>query len=924
MLKLALVVVAAVSLVFVPSAAGAPSDVTIDDRDHRDARYEQLVHEQRHRQLGRHGRRRLERVRREDPHGRYDGNDPHVHRLRPRRHDRSRRAVRSRLDKTTPSTTASAEPAADTNGWYNHPLTVSFSGSDVTAGIASCSAPVGYNGPDTSTTKVSGSCTDNAGNVSTADLQFKYDSTPPTAAAAADRVPDTNGWYNHPLTVSFSGSDATAGFSGCSAPVGYNGPDTSTKKVSGSCTDNAGNVSTRRPAVQVRLHPADGRRRRRPRPGHQRLVQPSAHGQLLRQRRHRRLLRLLRACRLQRSGHLHEEGQRLLHRQRRQRQHARPAVQVRLHPADGGRRRRAASRTPTAGTTIRSRSASPAATPPPASPAAPRLSATTVRTPPRDGQRLLHRQRRQRQHPRPALQVRLHPPTAAAAADRVPDTNGWYNHPLTVSFSGSDATAGFSGCSAPVGYNGPDTSTKKVSGSCTDNAGNVSTPDLQFKYDSTPPTAAAAADRVPDTNGWYNHPLTVSFSGSDATAGFSGCSAPVGYNGPDTSTKKVSGSCTDNAGNVSTPDLQFKYDSTPPTAAAAADRVPDTNGWYNHALTVSFSGSDATAGFSGCSAPVGYNGPDTSTKKAQRLLHRQRRQRQHPRPAVQVRLHPADGRRRRRPRPGHQRLVQPSRSRSASPAATPPPASPAAPRLSATTVRTPPQRRSAAPAPTTPATSAPPTCGSSTTPPPPTATADTEPRPERERLVQPRADGQVLRHRRHRRISGLLVSAGTTVLTASDATVSGSCTDNAGNVHHGEPAASSTTPQRRPRRAAASRAPNANGWYNHRAHRQLRRQRHHRRPRRLLGSRRIQHRNGSASRRGLLHRQRRQRRYDQSAASSTTQRRPRRPQPRVAARTPTAGTTTRSPRASPERTPLRASPVARPPSTTARTTRAPP
>ena len=102
----------------------------------------------------------------------------------------------------------------------------------------------------------------------------------------------------------------------------------------------------------------------------------------------------------------------------------------------------------------------------------------------------------------------------------------------------------------------------------------------------------------------------------------------------------MSGSCTDLAGNVATASLALKYDSTPPTAAAAADRVPDTNGWYNHALTVSFSGTDATAGIAGCSSAA-YAGPDSDGATAVGLLHRQRRQRRHGEPALQVRRHAA-------------------------------------------------------------------------------------------------------------------------------------------------------------------------------------------------------------------------------------------------------------------------------------------
>jgi hypothetical protein len=148
-------------------------------------------------------------------------------------------------------------------------------------------------------------------------------------------------------------------------------------------------------------------------------------------------------------------------------------------------------------------------------------------------------------------------------------------------------------------------------GFCTDNAGNVTTASLPFKYDATAPTATAAASRGPDTNGWYNHPLTVNVAGADATAGIAGCSSPE-YSGPDSASATASGSCTDLAGNIATASLALKYDSAPPIAKATASRAADANGWYNHALTVTFSGADATAGIAGCSS-VDYTGPDDPT-----------------------------------------------------------------------------------------------------------------------------------------------------------------------------------------------------------------------------------------------------------------------------------------------------------------------
>jgi hypothetical protein len=203
------------------------------------------------------------------------------------------------------------------------------------------------------------------------------------------------------------------------------------------------------------------------------------------------------------------------------------------------------------------------------------------------------------------------PNVTSLALARNADANGWYNHPVGVTASGSDATSGIASCTTMT-YGGPDSSSATVSGTCTDNAGNVSAPvTLSLKYDATPPSVSASAARGPDANGWYNHPVGVSFKGSDATSGIAGCSSST-YSGPDNGGASVGGTCSDQAGNVGSASLALKYDTTPPTVTGAApDRQPDDDGWYNHKVVVTFSGSDSTSGIASCDS-VAYDKPDSA------------------------------------------------------------------------------------------------------------------------------------------------------------------------------------------------------------------------------------------------------------------------------------------------------------------------
>lgn len=241
------------------------------------------------------------------------------------------------------------------------------------------------------------------------------------------------------------------------------------------------------------------------------------------------------------------------------------------------------------------------------------------------------------------------PPTTSAPVSPAPNTAGWNKSNPTVSLNATDETCG-SGV-ASITYSAAPTSPTSggqtiapttvagstasfpitVEGQTTitytakDNAGNV-TPakTLVVKLDRTPPVAAIAASRPADHNGWYNHPVTATATGTDSPAGIasgiatctvtpaSGPSAnPYNYSAPDTTGATLIATCTDVASNVSAPaPLAFKYDATPPAnVTGSASRPPDFNGWYNHLLQITFTGTDTTSGIASCTSN-GYNGPD--------------------------------------------------------------------------------------------------------------------------------------------------------------------------------------------------------------------------------------------------------------------------------------------------------------------------
>jgi hypothetical protein len=161
------------------------------------------------------------------------------------------------------------------------------------------------------------------------------------------------------------------------------------------------------------------------------------------------------------------------------------------------------------------------------------------------------------------------PAVDAVRAARAPDAGDWFNHPVAVTWTGTDATSGIASCTSTT-YAGPDAAAGSASGTCTDRAGNVSRPSaFSLRYDATPPAVTAvAAGRPPARSGWFTAPVDLVWSGTDATSGVASCTSLRFEGGA-----PPAGSCTDHAGNVSAPSAYgVRYDATPPRLAAVRAR----------------------------------------------------------------------------------------------------------------------------------------------------------------------------------------------------------------------------------------------------------------------------------------------------------------------------------------------------------------
>lgn len=163
-------------------------------------------------------------------------------------------------------------------------------------------------------------------------------------------------------------------------------------------------------------------------------------------------------------------------------------------------------------------------------------------------------------------------PTISYTVDGTAGANGWYRGSshgsfVVVRWSLSDPDnqiTGTSGCGVSS-IASPTTGSRL---SCTANlldGSSLSKTTALIKVDAEPPTAVGPApSRGPDYNGWYNHPLTVAWHGSDATSGIASCTS-LSFPSAGLVAASLTGGCTDNAGNVAYAPFALQYDATAPT-----------------------------------------------------------------------------------------------------------------------------------------------------------------------------------------------------------------------------------------------------------------------------------------------------------------------------------------------------------------------
>jgi len=227
-------------------------------------------------------------------------------------------------------------------------------------------------------------------------------------------------------------------------------------------------------------------------------------------------------------------------------------------------------------------------------------------------------------------------PSITGSASPAPNTNGWNNTDVTVSFACTDPDKDGYNSGVAAGFPTGDTTLTaetsaagvNVTGDCQDNAGNSASVTVgPIKIDKTAPSSAitsgpAEGSFTNQTTATFGFSATDDLSGVDFIecnldgAGFSPCTSPLNLTGLSEGTHTLLVRATDLADNIeSTATRTWHIDLTPPTltASATAGSNPYTAGsWTNQDVTVSFSCTDPIS--NGVSSGVAsVSGPTTLT-----------------------------------------------------------------------------------------------------------------------------------------------------------------------------------------------------------------------------------------------------------------------------------------------------------------------
>ncbi len=233
-----------------------------------------------------------------------------------------------------------------------------------------------------------------------------------------------------------------------------------------------------------------------------------------------------------------------------------------------------------------------------------------------------------------SVEVKIDNVLPSITGSRTPQANGhgWDKTSVTVAFSCSDAETAIASCT-PETLLENEGAGQSTSGTAIDMAGNQKTATVaNINIDKTAPTLTGAATTNPNTFLWYKGDVTIEWTGQDALSSIDPATQPANSTITGEGSNRGAGpvSISDKAGNSASASVSgIKIDRTAPSISGAtvnADgsaRSANADGWFNSAVRVRFSCSDALSGVQECASDAvlssdgtGLSANGTATDKA--------------------------------------------------------------------------------------------------------------------------------------------------------------------------------------------------------------------------------------------------------------------------------------------------------------------
>jgi len=506
------------------------------------------------------------------------------------------------VDNDLPVITAVASPPANAAGWNNSDVTVTFSCSDATSGIAVCPSAVLVTTEGNAQT-VQGTAIDKAGNQKSATIHVSIDKTPPTITATVTPAP-VNGVVTQPAsgvaTVSFTCTDALSGIAGCPAliPVTTVGPN---QTFSGTATDKAGNsaptsitfsVQAASPlaiSASVSSQPnANGWYNSNVTISYQcsggvQPLQCPSQETIPTEGFDQQIVGTVTDAAGQKASvttHLNIDK-------------TPPTITASVAPAPIN----GVVPIPANGIVTVSFVCSDALSGIATCPAS--ISVTTAGLNESFSGTAVDRAGNSATANTPSFSVQLAPLTISATfSSQFSPSNQWYRSDVTISYQ---CSGGVPPLQCPPSQTISTEGTNHLTATVTDAVAQRATTDVDVDIDRTAPNISASVFPPPNANGWNNSPADVLYDCNDSLSGIDTC-PPAQTLSTEGAKQVATGLATDLAGNSATTTVTVNMEVTGPTITASATPAPNSAGWNNTDVNVTFTCGTSVSGGVQCPA----------------------------------------------------------------------------------------------------------------------------------------------------------------------------------------------------------------------------------------------------------------------------------------------------------------------------------